>query len=259
MGVVEAPAEVSYEITSGKEDPVTYTIGDWTHTTGSPRVLARDILVIPSAVPDLMDQLVDAADKLHRWKSPTVVRGDRVTADLTFRKCEAISVNKETHKSLHPFEAITKGLAALWADLYRCHVNPHMTTNRVESQVQLLRYWPGMFFKEHTDAIQYNDALAARRLSFIAFRAHELCEGGALVFRRQGYAFMPDGRVYKWHRKTSGPLVSECEDVERHEGWRQVMPASKGTAILMPSGPAFPHWKQPVIKGGTESLVKWYH
>ena len=250
---------VDYEVTSALEDPVTYEIEDWSHTTGAPRRLGLDLLLIPNAVPDLMDQLVEAADKLHKWQAPTVVRGQKVEQDYSFRKCETLAICARVHRSLRPFEAITKGLCGLWAAIYKCHVNPHMAINGVEEQVQLLRYWPGMFFNEHVDAVHNNPALVGRRLSILYFRGSEDCEGGALVYRRQGYAIYPDGRVYKFLRRTPMATKEECEGIETSDKWRLIMPASKGTLLIMPSDPCFPHWKQPITAGSAETLVKWCH
>ena len=232
-----------------------YSIDGWDKETGYPRVLDRDVLLIPNAIPEVFDQLVHEADRHDSWIRPKVVRGKEISEDYSFRNCESVAVRGEGFRG---FESVLRGLSGLWASAYKSFVNSHMDVFGIEAEIQLLRYRPGMFFKEHVDSISDNSQFAGRRLTLCAFRGSEDLEGGLLVLRRQRIAVGADGSVWEWLGSET-PRIEECDSIGESNLWEQTSDPSRGTIAVFPAGPTFHHWKQEVNRGVAETIVHWYH
>ncbi len=231
---------------------VSYEIRGWAHESGEVRTLGKDILVIPGAINDFMEQLIEGADAANKWAKADVDRSSKVESDYEYRDCQTVSVLQTNN--LGGFEFILKELSPLWALAYKGYCNPFMDCFGAETEWQLLRYQPGHFFKVHTDVIPNSPALNGRRLS-VLFLHDTNSRGGALVFVRHGYAIYPDGRVYKW----AGQGEQQNEGIEDSPNWRMIMKAAPGSVVLFPSCPSYPHEKQEITEGSAETLANWYH
>lgn len=259
--IVQAPSHgpVTWQMPQSDHGRLAYEINGWRHETGEPRVLARDLFVIPNALPAIMDQLVTAADKARLWSRPTVIRGTKIEADYSFRRCHSVAVTGRGITALASFEFLLRELAPMWACYYKHVVNPYMDTFGIENEIQLLRYEPGDFFKPHVDAIHDNPALVGRRLAWLAFSCAPGTEGGALVYFRHGIAMFPDGRVFKYYGPNKQPALDPEPQIENDDRWRQIMPAAPGSVLMGPADPTSPHWAMEVKKGRKNTLVGWYH
>jgi hypothetical protein len=205
-------------------------------------VLARDFLVIPNAIPFIMDQLERTADVIGCWTKPTVARERGVERDYSFRDCLSININRKAAAGLSPFALVLHALEPLWVMTYQALVNRHMSINRGGGW-ELLRYKVGHFFREHVDAIHDHAALGSRRLSLICFSASEDIAGGDLIFPRHGIKITPRGAVYE--REASGD-------------WALRVEAAPGTLIGFPGTCSFPHEATEVLAGQKNSLVSFF-
>jgi hypothetical protein len=89
------------------------------------------------------------------------------------------------------------------------------------TDVTILAYGPGTYYKEHVDAA--DDLLySLRHISFVIYLSDN-CKGGETYFRRQGTSVAPQ----------------------------------KGTGIMFPSGITHPHESRVVLAGVKYALVGW--
>ena len=239
------PAEPKSIVTWGDQGDtgsLSYEVQGFQHTTGKCRVLERDFLVIPNAIPFIMEQLGQAASELGCWTKPTVARESGVEQDYAFRDCLAMGVNQSTSPKLAPFARVLEELEPLWIMAYQALVNRHMAVNRGGGW-ELLRYSTGHFFREHVDAIHDHSPLGARRLTMICFSASEDILGGEFIVPRHGIKITPRGAI-----------STQNED----GSWTLVVEASPGTLIGFPGTCSFPHEATKVLSGQKSSLVSFF-
>lgn len=242
LKAVETPPSVVTWGAQRADGSLTYAVQGFEHTTGVCEVVARDILVIPNAIPFVMDQLIRTAGALGAWIKPTVARETTIEQDYSFRDCLAVTINRGVAPGLGPFQRVLQELEPLWLMAYQAIVNRHMDINRGGGW-ELLRYGVGHFFAEHVDVIHDHDALGSRRLSAIAVHGSDDVQGGDLLFPRQRVRVTPHGAVYAQ---------------QRSEKWSPVVGATPGTLILFPGTCSFPHEATEVLAGEKTSLVSFF-
>jgi len=231
---------VTWYVPMPGQETLRYEVQGYAHETGKPMVLANDIMVIPNAMPFIIRQLIDAAEEKAVWDRPTVARGNEIADDYDFRQCDRVSAQPPHFTG---FKVVLENLEALFCLAYSKLVNRHMGIVRGGGW-ELLRYKAGDFFKEHIDVVHESDTeLAQRRLTVLCLD-HDECEGGHLVYPRQGIAVHPSGEVFE---------SSDDQDL----GEAICLP-SPGTVVIHPAGPVFPHEARPVKSGTKYTLVSFF-
>lgn len=221
-------------------ETLTYYIQGYEHETGKAVVLANDILVIPNALPFVMRQTIAAAEKLDAWQRATVIRGEELSPYDEHRTSKGVAIRGDQHQPLTPFQNVLMSLQVLFCMAYFSRVNDHMDVTEGQGW-ELLRYGPGQYFKAHVDQVKDNESLVARRLSIISV-ASMACEGGDLIFPRQGIKVRANGEVLQ----------------KQGDEWDVVVPASEGVVVMFPGGPVFPHESTPVEAGFKYTLVSFF-
>lgn len=228
---------------------LTYTLGGYTHCTGEMVVVANDILVVPHAMPFVIEQAVDLAESLGKWQGATVVRGADVSYDGETRNCSTICMGASGDQKLVPFGVVLHRLSGVFAQVYRNVVNRHMEVT-AGSTWELLRYAKGQFFREHVDQVKDHADLMARRLTILCVEGRgepgesdKSCRGGDLIFPRQGVLVRADGAV-------------STRDAP-NAPWAPLLPPSPGTVVIFPGGPVFPHESTPIEAGVKYTLVSF--
>jgi len=188
------------------------------------RLLAPNMMVLRSVVPEWRDELIQISEKIQCWKhSGQILPNGSESYKDAFRTSRSFIVSA-SHPDYGPclrrFEEALFKVFHTGVTAYKNH-NQFLTVTH-DSGFEMLRYQEGQRFGIHTDAILGRQE-GFRQLSAVVY-LNDGYEGGETYFPRQQIRFK----------------------------------AQAGDLILFPSTFCYPHESLPVTNGVKYAIVTWF-